>query len=153
MTHPSPLLRICGRIARVTRMAPNRLVSNTSRIFSSLICSSKALPPRPALLTSTSISPNRSMPFATAASTLTLSVTSSRATNRLSNLFNSVSFSGVRMVAITFQPLAWKVCAAKRPMPEEHPVIKTVFCVILTLLNLSQAASTLALKTSDHRAC
>src|SRR6516225_8068643 len=41
---------------------------------------------------------------------------------------SSVSFFGVRIVAITFQPLPANNLAAARPRPDELPVMKIVFC-------------------------
>jgi len=38
-----------------------------------------------------------------------------------------VFFSGARIVAMTFQPLAANNVAAALPMPEEQPVMSTVF--------------------------
>jgi len=40
---------------------------------------------------------------------------------------HSKPFSGGRIVAITFQPLAANNLAAAWPMPEEQPVMSTVF--------------------------
>jgi len=42
-------------------------------------------------------------------------------------LFSSVSFSGSRMVAMTFHPFEANSLAAARPRPEELPVMKIVF--------------------------
>src|SRR6516225_8615785 len=44
---------------------------------------------------------------------------------------SSVSFSGARIVAITFQPLLANNLAAARPRPDELPVMKMVFCKVL----------------------
>lgn len=46
------------------------------------------------------------------------------------NSFSRLS-SGLRIVAITFQPSFANFLAAVLPNPVEHPVIKTVFCIIL----------------------
>jgi heme exporter protein B len=42
-------------------------------------------------------------------------------------LFSSTAFSGDLMVAITFQPRFWNNIAVSLPIPEEAPVINTVF--------------------------
>src|SRR5262245_41536749 len=78
--------------------------------------------PMPALLTSASIEPAASI----AAAMLAGLVTSSARTRSRSDR-GRMSSRGVRMVAITFQPCAWKWRAVSRPYPEEHPVISTVF--------------------------
>jgi hypothetical protein len=42
-------------------------------------------------------------------------------------LFSSVSFSGLRMVAMTFHPFEAKSLAVARPRPEELPEMKIAF--------------------------
>src|SRR5215471_15230343 len=44
---------------------------------------------------------------------------------------SSVSFSGVRIVPITFQPLLANNLAVARPRPDELPVMKIVFSEVL----------------------
>ena len=61
---------------------------------------------------------------------LSWSFTSSLVTRTPSSPVRSVSFSGERMVATTFQPLARKVFAASLPKPVEQPVMSTVGSVI-----------------------
>jgi hypothetical protein len=56
-------------------------------------------------------------------------VTSSAVTSMLSSPLRSVSLSGERIVAITFQPCDWKCLAVALPMPEEAPVMSMVFAV------------------------
>jgi hypothetical protein len=43
---------------------------------------------------------------------------------------SSVSVVGFRIVAITFQPLLAKSLVAALPMPDDVPVIKTVFFIL-----------------------
>src|SRR5258706_7796756 len=52
----------------------------------------------------------------------------------LSIRFNSVSFSGLRIVAITFQPLAANSFAVALPNPVEAPVMKIVFIFLFLKL-------------------
>ncbi len=86
------------------------LVSNTSRTVAIGVASKAPNTPMPALLTSTSIGPLAS----SAAAMLSALVTSS-ATTRSRSDRGSTSSRGVRMVAITFQPCAWKWRAVSRP--------------------------------------
>jgi len=67
MIVPLMFFRKCGRIARVTFITPKTFTSNCSRTFSSEIASNT---PKPALLMSASIFPNRAMPAAIACSML-----------------------------------------------------------------------------------
>jgi hypothetical protein len=122
---PEPRSRIWDTTARVTPITPKVFVSKTCRITSSGVASSAEKRPIPALLTRTSICPNRAIPSATALATLVGSVTSSAVTSSRSLASNSVGL-GDRMVAITFQPRARNIAALALPKPEEHPVIRTV---------------------------
>ncbi len=54
---PRPAARIAGSAARVTRMAPKTLVSNTLRASPSVTSSTAPEMPSPALLTRTSMPP------------------------------------------------------------------------------------------------
>ena len=78
-------------------------------------------------LRSASILPNLAMPALTAAAIDPGSCTSSRVIKMLSSLVRSCSFSGLRIVAMTFQPLCWKYFAVAFPMPLLAPVMKIVF--------------------------
>ncbi len=127
MTVPPLFARKCGRTARVTSMTPNTFTSNCSPTFSRGVASNRPNSPNPALLTSASIRPNRSMPDAIARSMLSRSCTSRRVTNTLSVVTSSVSADGVRIVATTFQPLAAKCLAAVFPRPDDVPVMSAVF--------------------------
>jgi hypothetical protein len=59
---------------------------------------------------------------------------------------SSVSFSGARIVAITFQPLLANNLAAARPRPDELPVMKIVCCEVLIELFLHLLAKTMPAK-------
>ena len=76
----------------------------------------------PALLTSTSM-----RPLASSAAAMLSGFVTSSATTRSRSDRGRTSARGFRMVAITFQPCAWKWRAVSRPYPEEHPVMSTVF--------------------------
>ncbi len=86
------------------------LVSNTSRTVAIGVASKAPIRPMPALLTSTSIGPLAS----SAAAMLSGLVTSSGST-RIRSDRGSRSSRGVRIVATTFQPSAWKWRAVSRP--------------------------------------
>src|SRR6267154_1324018 len=60
-------------------------------------------------------------------------VTSNGNTVMLPTLFSSVSVSGLRMVAITFQPLEANNFAVAFPKPVEAPVMKIVFILFFIL--------------------
>jgi hypothetical protein len=102
MTSPARCPRMIGRVARVTLTGPNRVVSICARNSSGVSSSKNPALKLPALLTSTSIRPNRSMLAWTAAEELAGSVTS-RATTMRSSCAPSTAatFSGLRPVATT----------------------------------------------------
>ncbi|MCY1244409.1 hypothetical protein D9M72_574810 [compost metagenome] len=109
-TTPDRLLRNCGITACVIAMTPNVLVSKILRTCAIGVASKAPTTPMPALLTSASIGPLASR----AAGMLSGSVTSS-CTTRMRSDRGRISVRGVRMVATTFQPLAWKRRAVSRP--------------------------------------
>jgi hypothetical protein len=101
-TRPERWRRITGRVARVTLTGPNRVVSIWARNSSGVSSSKNPALKFPALLTSTSIRPNRSTPAWTAASALAGSVTSSATTVRSSCAPSTeATFSRLRPVATT----------------------------------------------------
>jgi hypothetical protein len=119
-----------GSTARVTVIGPNRLVS----IWLRTCCgeSSSKKPPKklPALLTSTSMRPNRSTAAATARSALCASVISSRAASRFScSPTACATVSGLRPVATTLWPAVRAARAKRVPMPRPAPVINQVLAV------------------------
>lgn len=91
-------------------MVPKVLVSNTSRTVAMGVASKAPNRPIPALFTSTSMGPAS----ASTAAMLSARVTSSGST-RMRSPVGSRSARGLRMVAITFHPWAWKWRAVSRP--------------------------------------
>ena len=67
MMRPLPWARMCGKTAFVMRMTPKTLISNTSRAWATELSSAAPAEPIPALLTRTSIRPNRWITCPTAA--------------------------------------------------------------------------------------
>jgi len=102
-TAPDLRARSCGSTACVMAITPKVLVSNTSRAVTIGVASKAPNSPMPALLTRTSTDPLAS----SAAATLWGFVTSS-ATTRSRSDRGRTSSRGVRIVAITLQPRAWK---------------------------------------------
>ena len=91
-----------GSTARVTLSGPNRFVSTWARKSSGVISSKNPAKKLPALLTSTSMRPNRSTAACTAACALAGSVTSSCTVSRSSAAPTAcATFSGLRPVATT----------------------------------------------------
>src|SRR3954463_730522 len=77
MIRPPPCSRMCGSTARVIRIDPKTLVSKSARACSIELSSAAPAMPTPALLTRTSIRPDRSSTSRTTPATDTSSVTSS----------------------------------------------------------------------------
>ena len=109
-TTPDLRARNWGSTACVIAITPKVLVSNTSRTVAIGVASKAPTTPMPALLTSTSMGPLAS----SAAAMLSGFVTSSASTRSRSDR-GRTSSRGVRMVATTFQPCAWKWRAVSRP--------------------------------------
>ena len=109
-TTPERRARNCGSTAWVIAITPKVLVSKTSRAVAIGVASKAPKSPIPALLTSTSIGPLAS----SAAEMLSGSVTSSGSTRYRSDRGRMPS-RGVRMVATTVQPCAWKWRAVSSP--------------------------------------
>ena len=107
---PERRARNCGSTACAMAIMPKVLVSNTSRTVAMGVASKAPKRPTPALFTSTSIGPAFSM----AAAMLSGCVTSSGSTRRF-GASGKRSSRGVRMVATTRQPWAWKWRAVARP--------------------------------------
>jgi hypothetical protein len=107
-------------------MAPIIFVLTMRMICSSERPSSGPAKPYPALLKTTST------PFiATTLSAVSLiwsgAVTSSGSSFSPESWLSSVSLSGLRIVAMTFQPFEANSWAVALPSPEEAPVMKIVF--------------------------
>lgn len=102
-TTPEPRSRNWGSTACVVAITPKVLVSKTSRTRAIDVPSNTPMDGTPALLTRTSMGPAASM----AAAMLSGRVTS-RATTRNRSDSGRRPGRGVRMVAMTFHPCAWK---------------------------------------------
>jgi hypothetical protein len=100
---PDRRVRNCGSTACVIAITPKVLVSNTSRMVDIGVASKAPNRPMPALLTRTSIGP-----LASSAAAIEAGFVTSSARMRIRSDRGSRSRSGVRMVATTFQPCAWK---------------------------------------------
>lgn len=135
MMIPEVFSRMCGSISRVTDMAQKTFVSNCFLICSGLAASNGQVSQYPALFRTTSIFQNCSVQKRMASLIEFTSVTSSFVMRRLSEDWSSVSFSGVLMVAITFQFSERNFFTVARPMPVEAPVISMVFFIKELLLN------------------
>jgi hypothetical protein len=116
---PARWARMCGRTAFVIRIVPKTLMSKTA--LACLIELSSAAPamPTPALLTRTSIRPNRSMTWATTALT-DLSRVTSRSRN--TTAWCGAALAASLLVPTTRNPASDSAIAAARPIPEEAPV-------------------------------
>lgn len=124
---PDPCLRMTGSTARVTLISPKTLRSNSDRASVSLISSSAPSSPRPALLTRTSMPPNRPTAASMACGMLSLSVTSSATANTLSEFFRSSGTrSGFRTPTTTLLPSASAARAISAPIPRDEPVTNQV---------------------------
>ena len=132
--NPSPRTRMPGRTARATCSAPNRLVRNTaSTAFAET--SIGAGTPIPALETSASMRPCRSVASSTPRAMEAGSSTSMSGTDRsqpsASARSSSASRSSAlapsvrRMEAATAWPRAASRSAVSRPKPDEQPVTST----------------------------
>src|SRR3954471_7691904 len=117
-----------GSTARVTVIGPKRVVSICERTCSVVSSSKKPATKLPALLSNTSMRPNRSTAPAAAASALWASVTSRAVTSRFScSPTAERTVSGVRPVATTLWPAAKAARANSTPMPRPAPVMSQVF--------------------------
>src|SRR4051794_15846373 len=116
---PLPCSRICGRTARVMRIEPKRLVSNSTRACSIELSSAAPETPTPALFTSTSMRPDRSSTSRTTAATDSSSVTSS-GRNRTPPCVSPAA--ALRLVPYTVKPAPTSARAAASPIPADAPV-------------------------------
>ena len=127
---PLPRARMCGRTALVMRMTPKTLTSKTRWAWATELSSAAPAAPRPALLTRTSILPDRSITCPTAAWT-----DASLATSRSRNLTPStgVTLAVFRLVPATSKPASASARAAALPIPEDAPVTSATgrFVVIM----------------------
>src|SRR5215203_194852 len=119
MIRPLPCSRICGSTARVIRIAPKTLVSNTARVCSIELSSAAPATPTPALLTKTSMRPDRSSTPRTTPPTDSSSVTSSGSNTTPSRVSSAVA---LRLVPYTVNPAPTSARAAASPIPTDAPV-------------------------------
>src|SRR5687768_2202583 len=110
-----------GSTALVIRIRPKTLMSKTSLAWLIELSSPAPTAPTPALLTRTSIRPNRSITSSTRERT-----DSSPATSRSRNVTpaSGSAFAALRLVPTTAKPASARASAAARPIPEEAPVTR-----------------------------
>ena len=126
MTRPLFWARMWGRTALVMRMRPKTLTSKTIWSWATELSSLAPDEPTPALLTSTSMRPNRSITRPTAVAT-----DSSLVTSRSSSVTPraGVAREASRLVPMTSKPAATSASAVALPMPEDAPVTRATGCV------------------------
>src|SRR4051794_21359552 len=130
MMRPRPRDRMCGRTSLTKRMTPKTLMSKTPWACSTEVSSAAPIEPMPALLTRTSIRPNRSITcWTTAVTDLSLTTSRSKNVTPRSGATREVS----RPVPATSKPAATSASAVCLPMPEEAPVTRATgrFVVIM----------------------
>src|SRR5215208_2274729 len=119
MIRPLPCSRMWGSTARVIRIEPKTLVSNNARVCSIELSSAAPAMPKPAVLTRTSIRPDRSSTSRTTPSTDPSSVTSS---GRNTTPPRSSPAAALRLVPYTVNPAPSSARAAASPIPPDAPV-------------------------------
>ena len=128
MIRPAPWARMCGNTAFVIRMRPKTLTSKTLLSWAMELSSAAPALPRPALLTRTSMRPNRSITCWT-----TVLTESSLVTSRSRNVTPSRGFSRevLRLVPITWNPAPTRASEAAFPIPEDAPVTSATGRVVV----------------------
>jgi hypothetical protein len=118
-----------GSTSRSTVTTEKKFSSNEPRTTSSAVPSTEPYQPRPALLTSTSISPKCARASATARRTSSGSVTSSRTAKARSpcSATHSFSSSGRRAVSTTRSPASSAASAYAMPKPPGVPPVMNQF--------------------------
>src|SRR5215218_10290858 len=119
MTRPLSWARMWGRTALVMRMRPKTLTSKTIRSWATELSSLAPDEPMPALLTRTSMRPDRSSTSRTAPATDTSSVTSSGRNTTPPRVFPAAA---LRLVPYTVNPAPSSARAAASPIPADPPV-------------------------------
>src|SRR5215216_1685245 len=114
MTRPLCCARMWGRTALVMRMRPKTLTSKTIRSWATELSSLAPDEPMPALLTSTSMRPDRSSTSRTAPATDTSSVTSSGRNTTPPRVSPAAT---LRLVPYTVNPAPSSARAAALPIP------------------------------------
>src|SRR3954447_22854715 len=147
MIRPPPCSRICGSTARVIRIEPKTLVSNSARACSIELSSAAPAMPTPALLTSTSIRPDRSSTSRNTPATDSSSVTSS-GRNTTPPRFSPAA--ALRLVPYTVNPAATSACAAASPIPADAPVTSATGCVSTAMTSPSLGCITIIIHKYGH---
>ena len=109
-TTPDRRSRKPGSTACVIAITPKVLVSKISRAVAIGVASKAPMAPMPALLTSASTGPHAAI-----AAEIDSGLVTSSASTRSRSDAGRTSARGVRIVATTFQPCAWKWRAVSRP--------------------------------------
>src|SRR6266540_1339034 len=155
MTRPPPWARMCGRTAFVMRMTPRTLMFRMLWAWVTEFSSTAPAEPMPALLTRTSMRPNRSITSSTAAV-----AESSLATSRSRYVTpgGGVSSEVLRPVPITSKPAATKARAVSLPIPDEAPVTSATGRVVaitnsldLYYVRMSYVRTTICWSTVDGK--
>src|SRR3954454_12683648 len=142
MTRPLLCARMWGRTALVMRMRPKTLTSKTIWSWATELSSLAPDEPMPALLTRTSMRPNRSITCPTAVATESSLVTS-RSTSVTPR--PGVAREASRLGATTSNPASTSATAVALPMPDDAPVTRATGCVafIICLLGILEFRSPL----------
>jgi len=128
MMWPEPCFLIAASAGRVVYQRANAFSANMLRIISSVVSSTLAKCPRPALLTSTSIRPHRSIAVRMIPSASSRTVTSARtgiAVPPCCAISSAITprRSSRRAAITTEAPSRAILLASAAPMPDEAPVI------------------------------
>src|SRR5215211_5188777 len=149
MIRPLPCSRMWGSTARVIRIEPKTLVSNSARVCSIELSSAAPAMPKPALLTRTSIRPDRSSTSRTTPSTDPSSVTSS---GRNTTPPRSSPAAARRLVPYTVNPAPTSARAADSPIPADAPVTSATGRVSRDMTAPSLDCITIIISQSGHNA-
>src|SRR5215211_1564 len=149
MIRPLPCSRMWGSTARVIRIEPKTLVSNSARVCSIELSSAAPAMPKPALLTRTSIRPDRSSTSRTTPSTDPSSVTSS---GRNTTPPRSSPAAALRLVPYTVNPAPTSARAAASPIPADAPVTSATGRVSRAMIAPSLDCITIIISQYGHNA-
>src|SRR5215207_778902 len=149
MIRPLPCSRMWGSTARVIRIEPKTLVSNSARVCSIELSSAAPAMPKPALLTRTSIRPDRSSTSRTTPSTDPSSVTSS---GRNTTPPRSSPAAALRLVPYTVNPAPTSARAAASPIPADAPVTSATGRVSRAMTAPSLDCITIIISQYGHNA-
>src|SRR3954452_4193733 len=147
MSLPRPRPRMCGRTALVMRMRPKTFTSNTRCAWATETSSAAPSMPSPALLTRTSIRPNRSITCWT-----TLLTDSSLVTSRARNVTPppGVLPDTFRLVPTTSNPASARASAVALPRPEDAPVTSATGRFDVITDSLGFELRSYVLRSYDH---